>query len=101
LFLFNHTGHLILAQFTKDGYREFGRCLLIEPTAGFRAQDPITWAHPAYANKHVFARNDRELVCASLAAGQSIKTEPAALPDGVEPAPRTMRRRPAAPGRRG
>jgi len=75
VFLFNHTGHLILTRLTKDGYRELGRCLLVEPTAGFRAQGPITWAHPAYANKHVFARNDRELVCASLAASQSIKTK--------------------------
>ncbi len=70
VFLFNHTGHLILARLTKEGYRELGRYLLVEPTAGYRAQGPITWAHPAYANKHVFARNDRELVCASLAAGK-------------------------------
>jgi WD40 repeat protein len=68
VFLFNHTGHLILARLTREGYRELGRGLLVEPTAGFRAQGPITWAHPAYANRHVFARNDRELVCASLAA---------------------------------
>jgi WD40 repeat protein len=48
--------------------------LLVEPTAGYRAQGSITWAHPAYANKSVFARNDRELVCASLAAGQAAET---------------------------
>jgi WD40 repeat protein len=68
VFLFNHTGHLLLARLTKDKYQELGRCLLVEPTAGFRAQGPIAWAHPAYANRHVFARNDRELICASLAA---------------------------------
>jgi hypothetical protein len=28
----------------------------------------VCWAQPAYAYKHVFARADRELVCASLAA---------------------------------
>jgi WD40 repeat protein len=78
VFLFNHTGHLILARLTPKGYRELGRCLLVEPTAGYRAQGPITWAHPAYANQCVFARNDRELVCASLAASQTIATaEPA------------------------
>jgi outer membrane protein assembly factor BamB len=71
VFLFNHVGHLILARLTPKGYEERGRCLLVEPTAGYRAQGPITWAHPAYANKCVFARNDRELVCASLAADQS------------------------------
>ena len=74
VFLFNHTGHLILARLTPKGYEELGRCLLVEPTAGYRAQGPITWAHPAYANKSVFARNDRELVCASLAAGQAVES---------------------------
>lgn len=77
VFLFNHVGHLILARLTPKGYQELGRCLLVEPTAGYRAQGPITWAHPAYANKCVFARNDRELVCASLAASQTgTPTEP-------------------------
>ena len=28
----------------------------------------VCWSHPAYADKCIFARNDRELVCASLAA---------------------------------
>ena len=71
VFLFNHSGHLILARLTPKGYEERGRCLLVEPTAGYRAQGPLTWAHPAYANKCVFARNDRELVCVSLAADQN------------------------------
>ena len=67
-FLLNQQGHLILARLTPDGYREAGRMPLIEPTAGYRAAGPVCWAHPAFANKHVFARNDRELVCVSLAA---------------------------------
>lgn len=67
-FLFNQSGHLILAKLTPKGYQELGRTLLVEPTAGYRPSGPLTWAHPAYANKCVFARNDRELVCASLAA---------------------------------
>lgn len=77
VFLFDQQGHLILAKFTDKKYEEFGRCLLVEPTAGYRPAGPLTWAHPAYANRHVFARNDRELVCASLAADQ---TFPAAEP---------------------
>jgi outer membrane protein assembly factor BamB len=67
-FLLNQQGHLILSRLTPDGYREAGRMPLIEPTAGYRAAGPVCWAHPAFANKHVFARNDRELVCISLAA---------------------------------
>ena len=82
VFIFNQKGHLVLARLTPAGYQELGRCMLVEPTAGYRAADRVTWAHPAYANKHVFARNDRELVCASLAADQlvaadSAKPEPA------------------------
>jgi outer membrane protein assembly factor BamB len=68
VFLFNQKGHLILAQLTPAGYQQRGRCFLIEPTAGVRAQGPVTWSHPAYADRHVFARNDRELVSASLVA---------------------------------
>jgi WD40 repeat protein len=69
-FLFNHKGQLILARLTPKGYQELGRAFLVEPTAGYRAAGAETWAHPAYANKCVFARNDRVLVCASLAADQ-------------------------------
>ena len=75
VFLFNQTGHLVLARLTPQGYQELGRCLLVEPTAGFRAGNPVTWAHPAYANQHVFARNDRELVCVSLAPQPSSATD--------------------------
>jgi outer membrane protein assembly factor BamB len=70
-FLFNHKGQLILARLTPQGYQELGRSFLVEPTAGYRAAGAETWAHPAYANKCVFARNDRVLVCASLAADQT------------------------------
>jgi outer membrane protein assembly factor BamB len=70
VFLFNQRGHLISARLTPKGYEEFGRTLLVEPTAGHRAQGPVSWAHPAYANKHVIARNDRLLVSASLDSTQ-------------------------------
>lgn len=67
-FLLNQQGHLIATRLTPDGYHEAGRMPLVEPTAGYRAGGPVCWAHPAFANRHVFARNDRELVCVSLAA---------------------------------
>jgi hypothetical protein len=28
----------------------------------------VNWSHPAYANQHIYARNDEEIICASLAA---------------------------------
>ncbi len=70
VFLFNQRGQLISARLTPEGYEESGRTLLVEPTPGHRAQGPVAWSHPAYANKHIIARNDRVLVSASLAADQ-------------------------------
>src|SRR6185295_9160920 len=84
VFLFNQKGHLIVARLTPQGYRELGRCLLVEPTAGFRAGGATAWAHPAYANRRVFARNDRELLCASLAAAAPAPADAADLAIAVK-----------------
>jgi outer membrane protein assembly factor BamB len=67
-FLFSETGHLIIARLSPAGYDEISRTKLLEPTAtAFKDRD-VVWSHPAFAYKCVFARNDKELVCASLAA---------------------------------
>jgi outer membrane protein assembly factor BamB len=66
-FLFAETGHLIIARLSPKAYEEIGRCKLLEPTeTAFGRQ--VVWSHPAFADKCVFARNDKELICASLAA---------------------------------
>ena len=31
----------------------------------------VNWSHPAYANRHIVARNDTEIIRASLAANYS------------------------------
>lgn len=68
-FLFNERGELIIAKLSPKGYEEISRSKLLEPTLDQLPQrGGVCWSHPAYANKHVFARNDKELVCASLAA---------------------------------
>ncbi len=66
-FLFTDEGNLILARLAPVGYREISRLHLLEPTSILGARK-FAWTPPAYANRHVFARNDEELVCASLAA---------------------------------
>lgn len=76
VFIFDDQGKLILARLSPKGYQEIGRTFLIEATAGTSWQGPVTWAHPAYANRHIFARNDKELVCASLAADQPVPQRP-------------------------
>ena len=66
-FLANEQGELITARLTPKGYEETSRAFLIEPTN--RAQRrKVVWSHPAFANRSVYARNDREIVCADLAA---------------------------------
>jgi hypothetical protein len=51
---------------SPKGYEEIDRAHLIEPTGN--AGRPVVWSHPAYANKSVYVRNDKEIVCYSLAA---------------------------------
>jgi outer membrane protein assembly factor BamB len=64
--LFSETGDLILARLTPAAYEELGRMHLLEPTNECFGRE-VVWSHPAFAGRCVFARNDRELVCVSLA----------------------------------
>lgn len=66
-FLFNDRGELILARLTPAGYSEISRAKLLEPTYQFGTRK-VAWTPPAYANGHVFARSDREVLCGSLKA---------------------------------
>jgi len=65
-FLHNEKGDLIIARLTPKGYEEISRAKLVEPTNTAAGRD-VVWSHPAFANRCVYARNDKELVCASLA----------------------------------
>ena len=66
-FIANEKGELIIARLSPGGYEEISRTHLLDPTntAGGRK---VVWSHPAFANRCVFARNDLEIVCISLAA---------------------------------
>lgn len=55
--ILNALGELILARLTPDGYAEQSRARIIGET----------WAHPAYAGRHAYARDDHSLVCVALA----------------------------------
>jgi outer membrane protein assembly factor BamB len=66
-FLFNEKGDLIIAHLTPKGYEEIDRAHLIEPT-NRAMQRSVVWTHPAYANKSIYVRNDKEIACFSLAA---------------------------------
>ncbi|MDZ4783693.1 MAG: PQQ-binding-like beta-propeller repeat protein [Planctomycetia bacterium] len=65
-FLFSETGDLIIARLTPEKYEEVSRTHLIDPTNEAFGRT-VVWTHPAFANRCVYARNDKELVCVSLA----------------------------------
>jgi len=70
--LFNERGELIIGRLAPDGFEEISRAQLLEPTTGqLRRRGGVTWSHPAFAYQHVFARNDKELVCADLSANRT------------------------------
>ena len=69
VFLYTDKGELMLAQLSAKGYREISRTCLLKPTTLVSGRR-FAWSPPTYANRHVFARNDEELVCASLAEEQ-------------------------------
>jgi len=68
-FLFSEKGDLIIAKLRPERYEEISRAHLLDPIN----RDPgrsVVWSHPAFANKCVYARNDKEIVCVSLAADE-------------------------------
>jgi outer membrane protein assembly factor BamB len=54
--ILNESGELILARLNPDGYHEQARTKILDKT----------WAHPAYAGRRVYARNDTELMAVEL-----------------------------------
>jgi outer membrane protein assembly factor BamB len=66
-FLPGETGDLVIARLTPEKYTEISRTHLLEPT-GLAFGRSVWWSHPAFANRCLYARNDQELICVSLAA---------------------------------
>jgi hypothetical protein len=68
VWMFNEKGELIIARLTPMGYEEISRAALIAPTTDqLNQRGGVCWSHPAFANRRVYARNDKELVCGNLA----------------------------------
>lgn len=71
VWMFNDRGELIITRLSPEGLEEISRAKLLDPTtAQLRRRDGVTWSHPAFAQRHIFARNDKELVCADLSASE-------------------------------
>ena len=68
-FLANDLGDLIIARLSPKGYQEISRAHLIAPTHAIGGRT-VVWSHPAFANRSIYLRNDKEIRCYSL-AGES------------------------------
>ena len=63
MWMFNERGELLIGELSPEGFHEISRAKLLEPTKEQLPQrNGVCWSHPAYAGKHIYARNDRELV---------------------------------------
>ncbi|MEM1068247.1 MAG: PQQ-binding-like beta-propeller repeat protein, partial [Planctomycetota bacterium] len=64
-FLANDHGELIIAKMSPEGYEEIDRTQLIEPTHSVGGRT-LVWSHPAFANRSIYLRNDKEIRCYDL-----------------------------------
>lgn len=66
-FLLSELGDLIIARLSPRGYEELSRAHVIDPVNRDPGR-PVVWSHPAFAQRRIFLRNDREIACYDLAA---------------------------------
>jgi outer membrane protein assembly factor BamB len=65
--IFTEKGELIVGSFSPEGFQRISSAKIIEPTTFLpRRSDNVLWSHPAFANRHIFVRNDRELIAVDL-----------------------------------
>jgi outer membrane protein assembly factor BamB len=71
VWMFNERGELLIGKLTPNGFEEISRTKVLAPTtAQLDQRGGVCWSHPAFADRHIFARNDQELVSATLATQQ-------------------------------
>jgi outer membrane protein assembly factor BamB len=67
VWMFNERGELIISKLSPKGFEEVSRAKLIKPTEGqLDRKGGVCWSHPAFAYRHIYIRNDEELICADL-----------------------------------
>jgi outer membrane protein assembly factor BamB len=59
--IFGEMGDLILVKLTPKSYEELGRQHILAPTNGAWGRK-VVWSQPAFAQKSIFVRNDKEIV---------------------------------------
>ena len=64
--MFTESGDLIIGQLTPKGFTELSRMHVIDATNNAFGRE-VVWCAPAFANRRMYVRNDKELVCVDLA----------------------------------
>jgi outer membrane protein assembly factor BamB len=64
-YLLAETGDLIIAKLSPDSFKVTGKMKVLEPTGECFGR-PVVWSHPAFADRAMLARNDKEIVCVDL-----------------------------------
>ncbi len=64
---FTEKGDLVLCKLSKEKYEEIDRAKGIMKTTNTAFGRPVVWCPPAYANKRMYVRNDKEIACFDLA----------------------------------
>jgi hypothetical protein len=65
--LFSENGELVIGRISPEGYEEFDRAKVIEPTNQAFGRD-VVWSMPAFANRRAYIRNDQQCICVDLEA---------------------------------
>ena len=67
VWIFNEKGELLLTKLSPEKVNLISRSQIIKPTRDqLNRRGGVCWSHPAFANKHIFVRNDEELICINL-----------------------------------
>lgn len=64
-FFFTEKGDLVIGTLSPEGFKEISRANLVKPTNDAFGRE-VVWCAPAYANKRIYVRNDKEIVCFDL-----------------------------------
>jgi outer membrane protein assembly factor BamB len=65
-FFFAETGELVIGKLTAKGYEETDRAKVLDQTYSAYGRK-VVWSPPAYADKKVYLRNDKEIIAVDLA----------------------------------
>ena len=67
--MFSEHGELLITKLSPEGYEEIDRVKVIEPTNVAFGRN-VVWCPPAWANRRVYIRNDKECLCLDLSEDQ-------------------------------